>query len=136
MEWFLVLVDAHPDEAQRIDQGRANAGLAWLEDGLAEGWIASAGAYPHTGGYMVVGADSRAAFDELLAGYPLRETIDVDVRPVVPLRQGFAVLAGNIEAARSGVAAVAGGSVDPIPGDEDRPHDQGGVEPQVQRVGH
>jgi len=95
---FLVLVTPVPDEAQVVTRAEALAGLHWLQQKIADGTLAAAEAYPQTGGYMIMTAASRAALAAALADYPLRRTIETDVRELVSLDEGFGVLLNAVDA--------------------------------------
>ena len=103
---WLVLVEPDLDEARRVTPEQVAEALAWLTDGIATGRLLDAGAYvspdgaPRTGGYMIALAPDRAALDEMLRGYPLRDTITADVRPVGPLRPGFSLLMSEVDRER------------------------------------
>lgn len=98
---WLVLVEPDPDEAERVTHAQIDEGLAWLERGIEEGYLADANSYanedgtPRTGGYMIVVAEDRPALVRQLSTYPLLETIrrNLDIRPLnARLPDGFAVL--------------------------------------------
>lgn len=121
--WLRVLVDADPDEAERVTREQGEAGQAFLEQGLRDGWIKLALPYPETGGIMIVEVADMGEFRDRMSTYPLRDTISLDIREVLPrLSDGFAVLFANIEAARASTAV----------GDEG--HDRAGVDQQIEQV--
>lgn len=105
---WLVLVTPDADEAERVDHDQVAAGLAWLEEGQATGYLtevdslAAADGRPLTGGYMIVVADDLEALDARLATYPLLDTIreGLDVRPLNRrLGDGFEVLHADVATA-------------------------------------
>lgn len=105
---WLILVDPHPDEAERISIELADAGEEWLKRGIAEGYLTDANSYanadgtPRTGGYMIAVAEDWDALGALLATYPLRSTISLDVRPLnARLGVGFDVLRAAVAASPS-----------------------------------
>lgn len=96
---WLILVTPHADEAERVIPEQVEAGLAWLEGGIRDGYLTDANSYAHedgtpkTGGYMIAVAEDRGALARLLETYPLRDTIHLDIRPLNgQLGDGFAVL--------------------------------------------
>ena len=78
---WLVLVEPDPDEAQRVTADQVEAGYAWLERGLRDGYLIYANSYAHedgspkTGGLMVAVAQDRPALVVLLSTYPLLDTM-------------------------------------------------------------
>lgn len=95
---FHIQVIPVADEPLVLTREQALDGLAWLKARLADGVLIDAAAFPQTGGYMIVKADSREALDDLLDTYPLIATVDLDINYLLPtLDDGFAVLLAAID---------------------------------------
>lgn len=89
-------------EAQVVTVDTARAALTYLQGKLADGTYTECEAFPRTGGYINMWAHDVAHIEALLADYPLRHTIKLDVDELVSLDDGFAVLIANIEAEHAG----------------------------------
>jgi hypothetical protein len=94
---FHILVTPIANESAILTREQAEAGLAWLHAKLADGTLTAAEAWPQTGGYMIAEVSSLDALNDLLATYPLRHTVILEVNVAIPLDDGFAVLFAAID---------------------------------------
>ena len=102
---FHVTVTPDPDEPERLTPQDVVWGLAWLREHEERGILTAVEEWEQpdstiTGGYMIAEVEDRAALDALLATYPLRFTVTMQVHRLARRGEGFENLAARVRAAR------------------------------------
>jgi muconolactone delta-isomerase len=102
---FHVTVTPDADEPERLTPRDVADGVGWLRGHEADGTLTAVEEWEQpdgtvTGGYMIADVPDRAALDDLLATYPLRHTVTMEVHRLAARNEGFDALAVKVAQAQ------------------------------------